>query len=59
MSHHNSEPFGKRGVTLDQFASGDLSYLFRKQYNRSLDEIDQLLQRQEFIRKKLGEEKAQ
>ena len=48
----------KRGVTLDQFAPGDLAYLFRSQYNRSLDEIDQLLQRQAFIRSKLGEQKA-
>ena len=48
----------KRGVTIDQFVPGDIAYLFRTQYNRSLDEIDQLLQRQAFIRSKLGEQKA-
>ena len=57
MSHAEA-PSTKHGVTLDQFGPGDLTYLFRTQYNRSLTEIDTLLQRQAFIRTKLGEQKA-
>ena len=59
-SHHTESPFAslKRGVTFGEFGAGDLSYSFRKQYSRSLEEIDTLIQRQEYIRAKLGEEKA-
>ncbi len=32
--------------------------MFRKQFSRSLEEVDQLLQRQEYIRTKLGTQKA-
>ena len=32
--------------------------MFRKQFTRSLEEVDQLLQRQEYIRNKLGSQKA-
>ena len=48
----------KRGVTFGEFAPGDLSFSFRRQYSRSLEEIDTLIQRQEYIRAKLGDEKA-
>ncbi len=47
-----------RGTTEEQFRDGDISHLFRKQNNRSLDEVDQLLQRQEYLRQQLGDEKA-
>ena len=59
MSHaHGVTGVDKRSVTVGSFAEGDLAYLFRKQFTRSLDEIDQLLQRQAFIRGKLGDERA-
>ena len=45
-------------MTLAEFAPGDISYMFRKQFTRSLEEVDQLLQRQEYIRNKLGSQKA-
>ena len=60
MSHHaaeNSFSF-KKPVTFSEFQPGDLTYLFRRQYSRSLSEVDELLQRQEYIRGKLGNEKA-
>jgi len=57
MSNSEAIP-GRRGVLANDFAPGDIAFLFRTQYNRSLDEIDQLLQRQAFIRSKLGDEKA-
>jgi hypothetical protein len=34
-----------KGTTWDQFGSGDVSYLFRKQNKRTLDEVDILLRR--------------
>ena len=57
MSNSEAIP-GRRGVLANDFAPGDIAFLFRTQYNRSLDEIDHLLQRQAFIRSKLGDEKA-
>ena len=56
-SHSSSEsPLGsfKRGVTFGEFSAGDLPYLFRRQYSRSLDEVDTLIKRQEYIKNKLG-----
>ena len=47
-----------KGTTWDQFQAGDLSYLFRKQQNRSLSQVDTLIQRQEYLRNTLGEQKA-
>jgi|LauGreDrversion4_2_1035121.scaffolds.fasta_scaffold172942_3 hypothetical protein len=44
MSNSEAIP-GRRGVLANDFAPGDIAFLFRTQYNRSLDEIDQLLQR--------------
>jgi hypothetical protein len=35
----------RKGSTWDEFSQGDLSYLFRRQEKRSLDEIDTLFDR--------------
>lgn len=48
----------RKGSTWDEFTNGDISYLFRRQSKRSLYEIDTLLERQAFLRKKLGRDKA-
>lgn len=48
----------RKGSTWDEFYSPDVSYLFRRQDKRSLDEIDTLLQRQAYLREKLGKESA-
>ena len=48
----------KRPVTNDYHEPGDISYIFRHQNPRTLDEIDVLLHRQEKIKQRLGEEKA-
>ena len=62
MSSHSSaeSPLAslKRGVTFGEFPAGDLAYLFRRQYSRSLDEVDTLIRRQEYIKNQLGAEKA-
>jgi hypothetical protein len=46
MSHEITTS-ARRGVTLSEFNTGDFTFMFRKQFSRSLDEVDQLLQRQE------------
>ena len=64
MSAHASTEGGhlgsslKRGVTFTEFLQGDIAYLFRKQYSRTLSEVDDLIKRQLFIRSKLGDQKA-
>ncbi|CDW74072.1 UNKNOWN [Stylonychia lemnae] len=47
-----------RGVTFNQFSADDYSHLFRKQNNRSLNQIDELLYHHEKLRQSLGEERA-
>ena len=59
MSHElASSGSARRGVTLSEFNTGDFTLMFRKQFTRSLDEVDQLLQRQEYLRSKLDTKKA-
>ncbi len=48
----------KRPVTKDHQDAGDMSYLFRTQEARTLAEIDTLILRQEYLRNKLGDAKA-
>ena len=48
----------KKPVTSGNQEAGDISFLFRTQNPRTLDEIDILLQRKEKMREKLGNEKA-
>ena len=57
MSHEITTS-ARRGVTLSEFNTGDFTFMFRKQFSRSLDEVDQLLQRQEYLRSKLDTKKA-
>lgn len=45
-------------TTQDQFQQGDTQLMFRRQNNRTLYDIDQLLERQEYLRQQLGEEKV-
>ena len=45
----------KKGTTWEDFREGDLTYLFRKQEKRSLGKVDLLIQRQQYIRKHLGD----
>ena len=55
MSHHADTSLSmKRPVTFGNFEQGDVTFSFRRQNNRSLTEIDQLLQSQEKIRTRLG-----
>ena len=37
---------------------GDIGYLFRGQEDRTIEQVDQLLQRQELLRKQVGEERS-
>lgn len=48
----------KRPVTSEHQEPGDISFLFRAQNRRTLDEIDVLLRRQEKLRQLLGNERA-
>ena len=41
---------GRKGATWDSFNGGDISFLFRRQEKRTLDEIDTLILRQETLR---------